>query len=180
MSISTKTGDDGTSGLLFNRRAPKNDIHFEAVGTVDELNAALGLVRAAAGPGRLHDQILRIQNELVLLMGELVLLEDDRSRYEQARGKSIAAEATDRLTALVHEAESRISLEDWVMPGNTPVGAALDFARTICRRAERRILALKEHQRGLNPELVCFFNRLSDLCFVWARDQEQNPPASAS
>src|SRR5271170_7078095 len=100
MSISTKTGDDGTSGLLSNRRVSKTDARVEAYGSVDELNSALGLARAAASPGPLNEELLRIQNELVLLMGELALLEEDRRRY---KSPFITAEATDRLTAGVHE-----------------------------------------------------------------------------
>jgi len=167
MSISTKTGDDGTTGLLFNRRVPKTDAHLEAVGSVDELNAALGLARAVTVPGPLAEEILRIQHELVLLMGELALLDEDRLRYEQARGSSIAPAATERLTALVHEGETHVTLTGWSMPGATRVAAAFDFARTVCRRAERRVLTLREHQPTLNPEVIRYLNRLSDLCFIW-------------
>ena len=177
MSISTKTGDDGTSGLLFNRRVSKTDAHLEACGSVDELNAALGLARAAAGPGPLHDEILRIQNELVLLMAELVLLDEDRPRYE-LKGRSFSPAASERLTALVHEAESKVSFKDWAMPGGSPVGAALDFARTVCRRAERRVLMLREQQTTLNPEIIRYLNRLSDLCCIWARVVEAASPAT--
>jgi len=176
MSISTTTGDDGTSSLLFNRRVSKTDAHIEAVGSVDELNSALGLARAAASEP-LNGEILRIQNELVLLMGELALLEEDRPRYDQFKGQYITAIATERLTTLVHEGEKVVSLTDWVMPGNTPLGAALDFARSVCRRAERRVLMLHE-RHPLNPEIVSYLNRLSDLCFVWARESE--PPSKPS
>jgi cob(I)alamin adenosyltransferase len=173
MSISTMTGDDGTSALLFNRRVSKTDAHVEACGAVDELNAALGLARAAAGPGPLNEEILRVQNELVLLMGELALLDEDRARYQQARGQTIPPGATERLTALVHEGERTVSLSDWTMPGGSPLGAALDFARTVCRRAERRVLMLRERQPSLNAEVIRYLNRLSDLCFVWARCAEK-------
>jgi len=179
MSISTKTGDDGTSGLLFNRRVPKTDAHIEAYGTVDELNSALGMARAAAGPGRLHDEILRIQNELVILMGELALLDEDRARYEERKRRYIAAPDVDRLTALVHEGERTVKFADWVMPGGTPLGAALDFARTVCRRAERRVLLLRAGQPSQNPEIVRYLNRLSDLCFVWAREAERSTSGEA-
>jgi cob(I)alamin adenosyltransferase len=177
MSISTKTGDDGSSGLLFGRRVPKTDPHIEACGAVDELNSALGMARAVAGPGALNEEILAIQNELVFLMGELALIEEDRARYEQAKGRLISAEAVDRLTARVHEGEKRVSLNDWVMPGATQLGAALDFARTVCRRAERAAVALREHQPTLNPEVIRYLNRLSDLCFIYAREVEQSRQA---
>ncbi len=150
----------------------KTDAHIEACGAVDELNAALGLARAAAGAGALNGEILRVQNELVLLMGELALLEEDRARYEQAKGRAITPDATERLTALVHENERDISMSDWSMPGGTQLGASLDFARTVCRRAERRVLMLREKQASLNPEVIRYLNRLSDLCYVWARKAE--------
>jgi cob(I)alamin adenosyltransferase len=169
MSISTKTGDDGTSGLLFNRRVPKTDAHIEACGAVDELNAVLGLARASAGAGALNDEILRIQKELVLLMGDLALLDEDRPRYDALKRERITAASTERLTVLVHEGETKVSFSDWAMPGGTPLGAALDFARTVCRRAERRVLALREQQPTLNGEIVPYLNRLSDLCCIWAR-----------
>jgi cob(I)alamin adenosyltransferase len=173
MSISTRTGDDGTSGLLFGRRVPKTDPHIEACGAVDELNAALGMARATAGSGRLNQEILRIQNELVLVMAELALSEEDRARYEATKRERISAAATERLTALVHEGEANVSFKDWVMPGGTLLGAALDFARTVCRRAERRVLALREAQPALSPEVVPYLNRLSDLCCIWARQAEK-------
>ena len=169
VSISTTTGDDGSSGLLFNRRVSKTDLHLEACGAVDEFNAALGIARAAAGPGPLNTEILRIQKELVILMGELALLDEDRARYEQKKRDSIDSAATDRLTALVHGGETKVSFEDWAMPGGTQLGAAFDLARTVCRRAERRVVMLKEAQPSLNPELSRYLNRLYDLCWIWAR-----------
>jgi len=169
MSISTKTGDDGTSALLFNRRVPKTDAHIEACGAVDELNAALGLARAALGPGPLNTEILRIQNELVLLMGELALFDQDRPKYEERGGQYLQSPATDRLTAGVHDLEKTVSFKDWAMPGNNPASAACDFARTVCRRAERRVLLLRAGQPNLNPEILRYLNRLSDLICLWAR-----------
>jgi len=187
MSISTKTGDDGTTGLLFNRRVPKTDAHLEAVGTVDELSASLGIARAAIGPmnpigpiGPISQEILRIQQELIQLMGEVALLDEDRPRYEQSKGPSMFGPATDRLTSLVHEGERHLTLRGWALPGGTPLGAAFDFARTVCRRAERRVLALRDLQPGLNPDLIRYLNRLSDLCFIWARLSDQpQPPGHA-
>ena len=169
MSISTQTGDDGTPGLLFNRRVPKTDAHLAAVGTVDELSAALGIARAAASTGPISQEILRIQQELIQLMGEVALLDEDRPRYEQSKGPSMFGPATDRLTSLVHEGERHLTLRGWALPGGTPLGAAFDFARTVCRRAERRVLALRDLQPALNPDLIRYLNRLSDLCFIWAR-----------
>ena len=177
MSISTKTGDDGTSGLLFNRRVPKTDARMEAYGTVDELNAALGLARAAMGPGELNAEILRIQNELVPLMGELALDSADRAKYEERGGKYLDVGASERLTALVHELEKQVSFVDWAMPGNNAASAACDLARTVCRRAERRVLGLQEQMGPLNPGILRYLNRLSDLCCLWARWLDRPPAA---
>jgi cob(I)alamin adenosyltransferase len=179
VSISTKTGDDGTSGLLFGRRVPKTDAHIEACGAVDELNAALGLARAAVGSGPLNAEILRIQNELVPLMGELALLDEDRAKYQERGGQFLQPEATERLTAAVHALEQQVSFSDWAMPGANPASAACDFARTVCRRAERRVLLLRAGQPSQNPEIVRYLNRLSDLCFVWAREAERSTSGEA-
>jgi cob(I)alamin adenosyltransferase len=180
MSISTKTGDDGTSALLFNRRVPKTDLRIEAYGTVDELNAALGLARASIGPGDLNNQIVEIQKELVLLMGELALLDEDRPKYETRGHRCIDSADVDRLTAAVHNLEKTITFADWATPGANPTSAAFDFARTVCRRAERRVLTLNggdlKNAASINPEIIRYLNRLSDLCWIWARQADQ--PAS--
>jgi len=173
MSISTTTGDDGTCSLLFNRRVSKTDARIDACGAVDELNAALGLARAAIGPGDLNTGILRIQNELVTLMGELALLPEDRPRYEEKGGKYMQPDAVDRLTAAVHALEKHVTFKDWAMPGANPASAACDFARTVCRRAERRVLAIQDPSAPLNPEILRYLNRLSDLCWLWARAIEK-------
>ena len=161
--------------MLFGRRVPKTDAHVEACGAVDELNAALGLARAGVGPGALNEKILRIQNELVLLMGELALLDEDRAKYQERGGKFLQAVAAERLTAAVHELEKRVSFSDWAMPGANAASAACDFARTVCRRAERRVVMLREQQAGLNPEILRYLNRLSDLCCLWARVLDKTP-----
>ena len=167
MSISTKTGDDGTTSLLFGRRVSKTDLRVEACGAVDELNATLGMARAAIGPDVMSDEILRIQTDLVMLMGELALAAEDRPKYEERGGKCLGAEDPTRLTCLIDALEKQETsiLKDWHMPGGTVSGASLDFARTVCRRAERAVLALP----GVNPEIIRYLNRLSDLCWLWAR-----------
>ena len=106
MSIATKTGDDGTTGLLFNRRVPKNHPRVEAYGACDELTAALGLARASLGPASpLAKQILKIQETLIPLMGELATLPGDRARYVKAGHRFIADPDVQNLTVLVDEIE---------------------------------------------------------------------------
>ena len=171
MSIATKTGDDGTTALMYGRRVPKTDARIAANGAVDELNAALGLARSALQEPLVAEKILAIQKELVVLMGELAVLPEDRERYAAGGFHFVEAGAVDRLTAHIDDLEKnhRISYDGWATPGATPASAALDVARTVCRRAERQVLALAESGAPVNPEIVRYLNRLSDLCWLWAR-----------
>ena len=175
MSIATKTGDAGQTSLMYGRRVPKTDAQVEAYGCVDETNAALGLVRAAAGPSAIGDQVLAIQKELVTVMGELATAPEDFERYEKDGFGLTTAAMVDRLTGAIDELEKDKNLygKGWVMPGNTPLAAALDFARTVCRRAERRVAALDQ---ASNPQILRYLNRLSDLCWLLARFAEKNFP----
>jgi cob(I)alamin adenosyltransferase len=174
MSIATQTGDDGTTGLFFNRRVPKIHPRVEAYGTVDELNTALGICRAASKNPEIGERILKVQEDLVILMGELAVLPEDRDQYV-AKGRSFVTSAmVDGLTSWVTEIEKKgVRYEGWAMPGNTLRSAELDAARTTCRRAERRVAALGEEIRALNPEVIRYLNRLSDLLWLLARLSEQ-------
>ena len=178
MSIATKTGDDGTTGLMYGRRVPKTHPRIAANGAVDELNAALGMARATVGDAFITAPILGIQKELVLLMGELAVLPEDRDRYLAGGFTFLGKEHTEALTARIHDLEKNhaISYHGWATPGGTPGSATLDVARTVGRRAERHIAALAETFPLLNPELLRYLNRLSDLCWLWARWLE-TPPA---
>lgn len=161
---------------MYGRRVPKTHSRVDAYGCVDELNAALGVARATAGAGALAEEILGIQKELVIVMGELATAAEDRARFEKDGYKSTSAAMVDRLTALVDEIEKDQlkPAKGWAMPGETPLAAALDVARTTCRRAERRVARLGEEETGLNPEILRYLNRLSDLCWLLARVAEQD------
>ena len=175
MSIATKTGDAGETSLMYGRRVPKTDGRVDAYGCVDELNAALGLARATAGSSPLSEQILTIQKELVTVMGELATAPEDLERYKKD-GFSLTTDAmVDRLTTAVDSLEEDKSLygKGWAMPGNTPLAAALDLARTVCRRAERRVAGLEVSEHS-NAEILRYLNRLSDLCWLLARFAEKN------
>jgi cob(I)alamin adenosyltransferase len=174
MSIATKTGDEGETSLMYGRRVPKTDERVEAYGSVDELNAALGLARAAASDLFLAEQILAIQKELVVVMGELATAAEDTERYKRDGFELTSASMTDRLTGLVHELEKGRSFKHWSNPGETKEAATLDLARTICRRAERRVAALMS-EPNFNREILRYLNRLSDLCWLLARYAEQPP-----
>jgi cob(I)alamin adenosyltransferase len=170
MSIATKTGDNGTTALMYGRRVPKNHPRVEAYGAVDELNAALGLARATAKENFVGDNLLAIQKDLVILMGELAVASEDLERYVKNGYSLVTPAMTTKLDALVKEIEAQnVSFKGWATPGATPNSAALDVARTICRRAERRVCDLQTVGDFHNAEIIIFLNRLSDLLWLFAR-----------
>jgi cob(I)alamin adenosyltransferase len=171
MSISTMTGDDGTTALMYGRRVSKTDPRVAAYGTCDELNAALGLVRANCAEGRVNDAVRSIQQELVTLMGELAVAEEDRERYLSGGFSFVTEGMVEALTKQVHvlETKEHIRYDGWATPGATPASAALDVARTVCRRAERAVCECRERGFPVKGEIIRYLNRLSDLCWLWAR-----------
>ena len=174
MSIVTKTGDAGTTGLMYNRRVSKCHPRVVASGDIDELNAGLGSVRATSSDERLRSQIFAIQQELISLMGEIATLPEDSARYVKDGFPQVTAAMTARLEKEAREIETQVVLgKGWATPGANPTSAALDLARTVCRRAERSVCALKEANEPLNPEIIIYLNRLSDLLWLWARKVEQ-------
>src|SRR3954447_11442265 len=138
MSIATKTGDDGTTAVMFGRRVPKTHPRVVACGSVDELNAALGLARAFVELEGVGEALLEIQKELVALMGELAVFAEDLDRYRGGGYGMISGAEVDRLTALIDHLEQheQISYRHWATPGATRSSAFFDQARTVCRRAE--------------------------------------------
>jgi cob(I)alamin adenosyltransferase len=170
MSIATKTGDDGTTVLMYDRRAPKTHPRVEACGAVDELNAALGVAHASAKHDFVRNNLLVIQKDLIVLMGELCVQSEDLPRYVKDGYSLVTPTTTATLDALVREIEAQnVGSKGWATPGATPLSAVLDLARTICRRAERRVCALKESGELKNTEIVVYLNRLSDLLWLFAR-----------
>jgi cob(I)alamin adenosyltransferase len=175
MSIATKKGDDGSTGLMYNRRVSKCHPRVEAYGTVDELNAALGLARATAHASFLGERLLAIQKDLVTVMGELATLADDLPRYLKGGFAVVTPELTAKLDRIVEEIEAQnVSFKGWATPGENPSAATLDMARTICRRAERRVCALQEADQLHNSEIIIYLNRLSDSLWLMARWAETN------
>jgi cob(I)alamin adenosyltransferase len=173
MSIATKTGDAGETSLMYGRRVPKTDARVDAYGCVDELNAALGLARAAASDPLLTEQISAAQKELVTVMGELATGAEDRERYVKDGFQVTTATMTDRLTTVVDDLERKLGkFKHWSVPGETMDSATLDLARTVCRRAERKVAALMPADAKFNPEILRYLNRLSDVCWLLARYAE--------
>jgi cob(I)alamin adenosyltransferase len=170
MSIATKTGDAGTTGLMYNRRVSKCHPRVEACGAVDELNAAIGAARAVTMADYVGVKLLSIQEDLITLMGELATTVDDLARYLKDGFKLVTPELTAKLDQWVTEIEAQqLSFKGWATPGATPPAAMLDVARTTCRRAERRVCALHEANQLHNPEILVYLNRLSDLLWLFAR-----------
>src|SRR5205085_2039910 len=176
MSIVTKTGDQGETSLMYGRRVPKDDPRVNAYGSVDELTAALGLARAICDDKFVAEQILAVQKDLIDVMGELATLPEDRERYLKDGFKVTDTKMVDRVGAVIVDLEKDKSLypKDWVIPGANAVSAALDLARTICRRAERQIATVNDP----NPEILRYLNRLSDLCWILARATEARSKTS--
>jgi cob(I)alamin adenosyltransferase len=175
MSIVTKTGDKGETSLMYGRRVPKSHPRVDAYGCIDELTAALGIARAACTDKFVADQIFGIQKDLIVVMGELATKPEDRQRYVKDGFELTTAAMTERITSAIVDLEKDKSLypKDWVIPGETPVSAALDFARATCRRAERRIAAFSAGEKDFNLEILRYLNRLSDFCWVLARYAEK-------
>lgn len=170
MSIATRTGDHGTTGLMYGRRVPKTHPRIEANGAIDELNAALGVARATATDEWLRGELFLTQKQLVDVMGELATAPDDLARFTRDGFILVTPAMTARLDELVKHLEAqKISFKGWATPGATPLAAALDLARTACRRAERRVCAIREAGEPVNAEIVIYLNRLSDVLWLLAR-----------
>ena len=170
MSIATKTGDSGTTGLMYNRRVSKSHPRVEAYGAVDELNAVLGMARALGVRDLLRESLYATQKDLVVIMGELATTTEDLQRYTRDGFPRLNAEMTARLDGLVKQLEAmEISFKGWATPGANATSAALDVARTVCRRAERRVCALQTAGELHNDEVIVYLNRLSDLLWLFAR-----------
>ncbi len=177
-SIATRTGDDGTTQLLFGQRVPKNHPQVEAVGAFDELNAALGVVKPLLGAGTRDQEILplltNVQKNLVALMGELACAEADVERYLNSKFEKLVASDVQRLDSALAALEARgLTFSGWATPGANQRAAALDVARTTARRAERQLSVIASQGRHVRPEVRQFTNRLSDLLWLLAREAEQ-------
>lgn len=158
--IYTRTGDDGTTGLGDGTRVPKDDARVEAFGTVDEANSAVGMVLAVPGlPDSIVECLVRVQHDLFDLGGELCI-----------PGYTVITPGyVDRLERELDDFNAPLpALKDFILPGGGPGAAACHFARTVCRRAERRVWTLSQHD-DVNVEASRYLNRLSDLLFVLSR-----------
>ena len=163
MKIYTRTGDDGTTGLFGGGRVKKTDVRVEAYGTLDELNAVLGVARTAGLDPEIDQVLSEVQVDLFSLGAELATVPGKEAKLP---GKRIGADDSERLERAIDRAEEGLPpLMNFILPGGSAGAAHLHVARTIARRGERAVLSIGE-ARG---ELVIYLNRLSDLLFVLAR-----------
>ena len=164
--VTTGTGDTGYTGLLGEQRVPKYDPRPDTFGTVDEVTSSLGLARALTSDPKVKEIIYQIQQELYLLMGELATTPEN---YEKM-GLSMSIEHVKHLEQVEEQLKREVEIPNkFIIPGDTPVGASLDLARTIIRRAERMAVKLLHDGVIQNGEVVRYLNRLSDLIFILAR-----------
>jgi cob(I)alamin adenosyltransferase len=164
VKIYTRTGDTGETGLLGGVRVKKHDVRIEAYGTVDELNAVLGVVRSAHASQRVDQILEHVQNELFAVGAELAT-PTSKGTHAGRIEESHAA----RLEEMIDLCEADLApLKNFILPGGCLTAAHLHYARTVCRRAERRVVELCE-QVTVSPQIIVYLNRLSDLLFVLAR-----------
>ena len=174
MKIYTKRGDSGDTSLFGGRRVSKDDLRIEAYGTVDELNAFLGAVASQCQDATLQQALQRVQGQLFGVGADLATPLDARTSYISR----IDAGPSQQLEKEIDAWEQQLPpLTHFILPGGSAAGAALHIARTICRRAERRVVALARTE-AVNEQVLIYLNRLSDWLFVLARtvNHRQNIP----
>jgi cob(I)alamin adenosyltransferase len=176
MSIITGRGDNGETDLLFGRRIAKTAPRIEALGCVDELNAALGMARASGADAEWVALIDVLQEKLIGLMGQLATLPEDEERYRGTKFPLIEMADVEWVLEEARKYEARgIRFTGWARPGaeGCLARAGVDFARSVARRAERRILALHESGEPVPQEVRLFFNKLADLLWILARVESE-------
>lgn len=166
MSIATKHGDKGDTGLIGGERVSKADVRVEAYGTVDELGAALGFARSICEDAEVRELAKSIQRELFTVAGAIASPGGGR----ESKTTYVTPEMVESLTSHVNRIEATEGiLSDWSLPGEHAAAAAFDLARTVCRRAERCVVRLSETGVEVNEHVVPYLNRLSDLVWLMGR-----------
>jgi cob(I)alamin adenosyltransferase len=162
MDFYTRTGDDGTTGLLGEGRVPKTDPRIETLGALDESTATLGLARAQARDPRSGGILLEAQRDLYKLMAEVAATAETAKQFH-----FIDAARVMWIEAQIEQLSATVTMpREFILPGDSLAGAALSMARAVIRRAERRVVELLAMKEVSNPDLVPYLNRLSSLCFV--------------
>jgi len=176
VKIYTRQGDSGETGLLYGGRISKTDSRCEAYGTTDEAVSALGLARSLSVSPRVKEIVMQVQRELFTVGAELAT---DPSKYTtmQNHFDVISAEMVKGLERLIDELEGQVAIpRSFIIPGASPASSAMDLARAVLRRAERRAVALKESGLLVNEEVLRYLNRLADLLFMLARYEDRDMP----
>jgi cob(I)alamin adenosyltransferase len=176
--IYTRKGDDGTTSLWYGGRKPKHDARIDAYGTIDEAASALGLARSLCDPGQqeIAGDILRLQRELFVAGAELATAPEASERLEDGVSR-ITAEMVDELEPRIDAYMERVELPPkFVIPGGTKLSAQLDVARTIVRRAERRVIELRDSEGLGSGDVIRYLNRASDLVYAIARFADVDDP----
>jgi cob(I)alamin adenosyltransferase len=166
LKIYTKTGDDGTTGLVGGSRVKKYDLRLEAYGTIDELNATIGVLLSAELPENVTETLYKIQNKLFNIGSQLA---SDEKGEAFTASLAITTANINEIETAIDDYQSRLpELSQFVLPGGNFAAAQCHVVRTVCRRAERRILQFAEHEK-VSAETIIYINRLSDFFFVLAR-----------
>lgn len=174
-SIATRTGDDGTTSLLFGQRVSKDHPQIEALGAFDELNAAIGFAKATCSDADRRGELERLQSSFIALMGELACAEADAEKYAASSFQKLEVEDLARVDAGIAAIEAQaVRFDGWATPGANLHAAALELARTTARRAERRLLALPSQGRSVRPLVAQYANRVADLLWLMARQAESS------
>jgi cob(I)alamin adenosyltransferase len=169
--IYTRTGDDGTTGLIGGTRVEKDSLRIEACGSVDELNARIGVVRSHDLPEPV-DRILQFVQEHLFVIGAELATPDEGGRKNGGMGEDPIRSLENEIDRME---EKLPPLQQFILPGGSPAGAELHMARAVARRAERHCVSLSRLEK-VDPQILRYINRLSDLCFVLARyvNQQQS------
>lgn len=169
--IYTKSGDNGTTGLISGDRVAKDSLRVEAYGSVDELNSTIGVAISQAVEPSLESTLLAIQSDLFDMGADLASPEHQPSPVPIPR---TPIERVDALEKEIDRMDDQLpELRQFILPGGSKAAAALHMARSVCRRAERRVITLSHHE-PINPTIILYLNRLSDLLFTMARLQNQS------
>lgn len=172
--VYTKYGDKGDTGLLYGGRVSKADLRLEAYGSVDEAVSALGLARALSQNTRVREIVYQLQKELFTVGAELATSPEEYDKLKE-HFSTITPEMVQQLEDTIDALDAEMEVpKAFIIPGATPGSAAMDLARTVIRRAERRAVELKDKGLLANPVVITYLNRLSDLAFTLSRYEEKS------
>ena len=175
MGISTKRGDKGQTSLIGGRRVSKGDLRVETYGTLDELGSVMGFARSICQHEKIAEATKAIQEELFTVSASLASPELGQPGEDDKKTNRVTRDMVDALTKQVEEIEALDGiLGDWAIPGEHTVSAAYDVARTVCRRAERALVRLYDEGDGVDPLVIAYVNRLSDLLWLFGRLVEKS------